>query len=179
MLISIVISCRKTEEAVKSNIEQAQKKQKEYYDLKHGAAACFNVGSVVLKKDFTRKKRKGGKLDYWWQGPYMITASLGKGLFKLKELNGDKVEIYIDCTFRGIFILPFPVVQQVNGFHLKRYLGRMQCLRVTEKLRWLSKCSAGPHFILHGPNRGVHSSSPHWAWPLGDSVNSRVQRRRN
>ena len=107
MLISIVISCRKTEEAVKSNIEQAQKKQKEYYDLKHGAAACFNVGSVVLKKDFTRKKRKGGKLDYWWQGPYMITASLGKGLFKLKELNRDKVEIYIDCTFRGIFIPPF------------------------------------------------------------------------
>ena len=82
---------QKTEEAVKSNIEQAQKKQKEYYDLKHGAAACFNVGSVVLKKDFTRKKRKGGKLDYRWQGPYMITASLGKGLFKLKELNGDKV----------------------------------------------------------------------------------------
>ena len=30
---------RNTEEAVKSNIEQAQKKQKEYYDLKHGAAA--------------------------------------------------------------------------------------------------------------------------------------------
>ena len=54
---------RKTEEAVKSNIEQAQKKQKEYYDLKHGA--CFNVGSVVLKKDFTCKKHKGGKLDYW------------------------------------------------------------------------------------------------------------------
>ena len=53
MLISIVISCWKTEEAVKSNIEQAQKKQKEYYDLKHGAAACFNVGSVVLKKVYS------------------------------------------------------------------------------------------------------------------------------
>ena len=81
---------QKTEEAVKSNIEQAQKKQKEYYDLKHGAAACFNVASVVLKKR-TSKNRKGKKLDYRWQGPCMITASLGKGLFKLKELNGDKV----------------------------------------------------------------------------------------
>ena len=58
--------------------------------MKHGAAACFNVASVVLKKR-TCKKRKGEKLDYRWQGPYMITASLGKGLFKLKELNGDKV----------------------------------------------------------------------------------------
>lgn len=85
---------RKTEEAIKANIEQAQKKQKEYYDQKHGAASCFGVGSMVLKKDFTRKKRKGGKLDYRWQGPYIISASLGKGLFKLKELNGDKVS----CT---------------------------------------------------------------------------------
>ena len=54
----------KTEEAIKANIEEAQRKQKEHNDLKHGAASCFNVGSVVLKKDFTRKKRKGGKLDY-------------------------------------------------------------------------------------------------------------------
>ena len=79
------------ETAIKENIEQAQKKQKEHYDLKHGAASCFSIGSVILKKDFTRKKRKGGKLDYRWQGPYVISASHGKGLFKLKELNGDKV----------------------------------------------------------------------------------------
>ena len=68
----------KTEEEVKANTEQAQKKQKEHYNLKHGAAACFNVGSVVLKKDFTRKKREGGKLDYRWEGPFIITAHLGK-----------------------------------------------------------------------------------------------------
>ena len=78
-------------EEIKANIKQAQKKKKKYYDLKHGAVACFNVGSVVLKKDFTRRKRKGGKMDYRWLGPYVISASLGKGLFKLKELNGDKV----------------------------------------------------------------------------------------
>ena len=89
--LNVQPNAKKTEEAVKANIKQAQKKQKEHYDLRHGAAACFNVGSVVLKKDFTRKKCKGGKLDYRWQGPYMISASLGKGLFKLKELDGDKV----------------------------------------------------------------------------------------
>lgn len=31
-------------------------------------------GAVVLK-DFNRKKRRGGKLDKCWEGPYVITAS--------------------------------------------------------------------------------------------------------
>ena len=88
---------QRTAEVIKENIKQAQQKQKEHYDLKHGAASCFNTGSLVLKKDFTRKKRKGGKLDYRWQGPFVIIASLGKGLFKLKELNGEKVRYIILC----------------------------------------------------------------------------------
>ena len=95
---------------------------------------------MVLKKDFTRKKRKGGKLDYRWEGPFVITASLWKGLFKLKDLNGDKVSCGLNvhleefsflnmhghyvvmCTlfiFTQIFLIQ--VVQRVNGFHLKRY----------------------------------------------------------
>ena len=87
-----VVAKRKTvEESVKVNIEAAQMKQKKYYDEKFGASSCFSVGSTVLKKDFMRKKQRGGKLDYRWQGPYTITAALGKGLFQLKELNGDKV----------------------------------------------------------------------------------------
>lgn len=79
------------EEMMKANIEAAQTKQKQYYDEKFGVSSCFTVGSTVLKKDFIRKKRRGGKLDYRWQGPYTITAALGKGLFQLKELHGDKV----------------------------------------------------------------------------------------
>lgn len=57
----LATKCRKTEDAIRENIKKAQRKQKEYYDLKHGAATCFNVGSVVLKEDFTRKKRRVGK----------------------------------------------------------------------------------------------------------------------
>lgn len=64
---------------IKENNQKAQAKQKEYYDLKHSAASCFKVGSLVFKKDFQQKKRKGGKLDYRWQGPYVIKALLGKG----------------------------------------------------------------------------------------------------
>ena len=44
-----------------------------------------------LRKDFRRKKRRGGKLDYHWKGPFVITKNLGKGLFQLNELHGDKV----------------------------------------------------------------------------------------
>ena len=43
------------------------------------------------KKDFTCKKRRGGKLYHRWIGPYVIEASLGKGLFKLKECQTNKV----------------------------------------------------------------------------------------
>ena len=71
---------RKMEGLVKSNIEAAQAKQK-YYDEKFGASSCLHVGSTVLKKDFTRKKRKGGKLDYRWQGPTSSLQLLEKGFF--------------------------------------------------------------------------------------------------
>ena len=86
---------KKVEENVKANIEQAQNKQKVYYDQKFGAASCFGVGSRVFIKDFKRKKRQRGKLDYRWVGPYKITNALGKGLYELKEENGGKVSISI------------------------------------------------------------------------------------
>ena len=88
---------RLMEESMKTNIEIAQAKQKEYNDAKFGAASCFGVGSAaaVFMKDFTRKKRHGGKLDYRWLGPYTITKALGKGLYELKEHTGDKACIYV------------------------------------------------------------------------------------
>ena len=92
------------EENIRSNIQEAQQKQKKYFDQKHGAGACFKVGATVLKRDFTRKKRRGGKLDYRWEGPFVITAVLGRGLYKLKGKDGPKV------------------VDRVNGTHLKPFL---------------------------------------------------------
>jgi hypothetical protein len=32
--------------------------------------------------------RKGGKLDYNWNGPYEITEQMSKGRYKLKNKNG-------------------------------------------------------------------------------------------
>lgn len=84
------------EKSIKVNIEKAQKKQKERYDKIHGASSCFDTGSLVLKKDFTRKKRKGGKLDHRWIGPYTIISSLGKGLFRLQECGSNNVRVLVD-----------------------------------------------------------------------------------
>ena len=47
----------------KSNIVAAQKKQKEHHDKKRAKPLCYNTGAIVLVKDFTQKKHKGGKLD--------------------------------------------------------------------------------------------------------------------
>ena len=54
---------------VKANIKQAQDKQKEYFDHKHANPTAYSVGAKVLKKDFLRKKRKGGKMDTRFVGP--------------------------------------------------------------------------------------------------------------
>ena len=87
----------------KANIMQAQENQKKAYDCKHFDPHVFKVGMLVLKKDFTRRKRKGGKLDPKWLGPYKIVATLGRGLYQLEECASAKV------------------VARVNGTHSKNY----------------------------------------------------------
>ena len=94
---------KKIDVEVKSNIQGAQKKQKMYYDRKHGVpGSLFAVGSLVLKKDFTQKKRKGGKLDRRWVGPYQITSLLGKGLYKIQKLGSDEVCHYYVYSFSSM-----------------------------------------------------------------------------
>ena len=73
---------RRLEEA-KRNILEAQQKQKEVYDRKHAKPECYKIGQLVLKKDFTRKKRKGGKLEIRFLGPYTISKVLPHGTYEL------------------------------------------------------------------------------------------------
>ena len=68
-----------------------------------GAGASFKLNAVVLKKDFLRSKRKGGKLDPKWLGPYRISKLLGKGLYSLTHSQNGHV------------------VKRVNRMHLKMY----------------------------------------------------------
>lgn len=92
-------------EVVQANILAAQERQKEQYDRKHSNPDVFRVGSLVLKKDFTREKHAGGKLDHKWLGPYRISGVLGRGLYRLEDVKN-----------------PTKVVSRVNGVHLKPYL---------------------------------------------------------
>lgn len=68
---------------------------------------CLNAfleGDKVLKKDFKRKKRAGGKMDTRYTGPYVIVECLTKGFYKLTEVaDSDNV------------------IERVNGAHLKAY----------------------------------------------------------
>ena len=89
----------------KANIQLAQKKQKLEYDRKHANPKAYELGAKVLKKDFKRKKRRGGKLDYKYVGPFTITKCLGKGLYSLQSIENPDV-----------------VIKSVNGVHIKPYL---------------------------------------------------------
>ena len=78
----------------------------------------------MLVKDFNRKKRKGGKLDYKWKGPYTITQCLGRGLYSLKAVDKSHE------------------IGRVNGAHLKQYLSPMHQETDTSKQNDSSlKCS--------------------------------------
>ena len=66
--------------AAKIKIRYAQKKQKFYYNHKHCKPGCFDIVSKVLLKDFSRRKRKGGKLDSRLTGPCIIEKKIGKGI---------------------------------------------------------------------------------------------------
>ena len=80
----------------------AQLKRMEAYDRRHFIPEWFQVGSNVLKKDFTRRKRKGEKLDV---GPYRVIGALGRRLYYLENVAD-----------------PTKVIARVNGVHLKQYL---------------------------------------------------------
>ena len=94
---------KKRLEEAKENILHAQKKQKEQYDKKHAKPHLFQPGQLVLKKDFTRRKRKGGKLDLKYLGPYTIVEELGKGTYLLALVGRPEEKV------------------QATGAHLKSY----------------------------------------------------------
>ena len=104
LLEEIMQQRRKRLESVKENIVIAQRRQKQQYDRKHSNPEVFAMGALVLKKDFTRKKRAGGKLDSRWTGPYRIVQSLGRGLYRLEDVR--------NCG---------KIVTRINGVHLKKY----------------------------------------------------------
>ena len=78
-------------EEAKQNILVPQIKQKRDYDRRHAKPHLFNTGKLVLKKDFTQKRQKGGKLDMKFVGPYEIGKKLMNGVYELISPNGNTI----------------------------------------------------------------------------------------
>ena len=71
------------------NILAAKKfsqQKKDDFDRRQANPDSFTVGQLVLKKDFTRKKWKWGKLAMKCLGPYEINKILSKGIFVMMEV---------------------------------------------------------------------------------------------
>ena len=79
-------------EGAKSSILAAQAKQKQLYDEKHSKPDCFPDGQQVLKKDFTRRKQNGGKLDHRFLGPFVIKQQLSWSVYLLNQ-DGKDVKV--------------------------------------------------------------------------------------
>ncbi|KAL5490728.1 hypothetical protein EMCRGX_G015905 [Ephydatia muelleri] len=136
---------------VKRNILAAQAKQKQHYDAKHTRAKLFDVGVQVLKKDFLRKKRKGGKLDPRWLGPYIITQKLSKGFYSLQSVANPS-----DC------------VKRVNGAHLKAFHSQVT-LRISVSPHHHCRLAipVNPHPVTQpSPIHSSQSTPQHSSQPL-------------
>lgn len=59
----------KVRENAKESISKEQKKQKIYYDKKHGLKHSLQPGQKVLLKNAKRINRKGDKMAHRWIGP--------------------------------------------------------------------------------------------------------------
>ena len=72
--------------AGRSNIQKAQAKQKELYDVRHQPPK-YKSGDCVWYRNSRRDTRKGGKLDSVWAGRSKIAVVLEKGTYKLEGLS--------------------------------------------------------------------------------------------
>ena len=92
-LFSLTAHRQQLLEKAKENIVKAQERQKNDYDRRRANPKVYTVGSKVLKKDFLRKKRKGGKMDAKYIGPYVITRQFRKRLYAQRLVSNPAVTV--------------------------------------------------------------------------------------
>ncbi|CAB3979307.1 retrotransposable element [Paramuricea clavata] len=97
------------------NIRKAQDRQKRNYDKKHDSTKLLKVGNLVLVKNMHNLDRKGWKMDTRWLRPYMITAHIGKGRYKLLSQESGK-----------------HLAKMINSSRLKKYIRRNPDEKSTE-----------------------------------------------
>ena len=72
------------------NITNAQARQKKNFDKRH-LIPSFDIGTMVLVKNMTRLARQGGKMDSHYTGPFEIVEEIGKGVYKIRDPETNKV----------------------------------------------------------------------------------------
>nr|GEU47451.1 reverse transcriptase domain-containing protein [Tanacetum cinerariifolium] len=71
-------------------IQEAKSKAKmeRYYNARVRNTS-FKPGELVYRNNEASDAKDGGKLEPKWEGPYEATKALGKGVYKLKDHNGN------------------------------------------------------------------------------------------
>jgi len=82
-----IINLKEDRSEVLDIIEKSQEKQKKIHDEKI-IEDKFEIGDKVLLKDSAKEKQWSGKLSQKWKGPYYIHQIIGKGAYKLRDMDG-------------------------------------------------------------------------------------------
>nr|GEV11556.1 hypothetical protein [Tanacetum cinerariifolium] len=71
-------------------IQEAKSKtiMEKYYNARVRDTS-FKPGDLVFRSNEASHAEDGGKLEPKWEGPYEVTEALGKGVYKLKDRNGN------------------------------------------------------------------------------------------
>ncbi|GJT10763.1 reverse transcriptase domain-containing protein [Tanacetum coccineum] len=78
------------EKREQSAIQEAKSKamMEKYYNVRVRNTS-FKPGDLVYQSNKASHAEDGGKLEPKWEGPYEVTEALGKGAYKLRDLNGN------------------------------------------------------------------------------------------
>jgi hypothetical protein len=82
-----IINLNEKRKEVLETIKRSQEKQKERHDEKI-IEDKFEIGDKVLLKDTAKEKQWSGKLSQKWKGPYYVHQIIGKGAYKLRDMDG-------------------------------------------------------------------------------------------
>lgn len=64
---------------------------KGYYDAKVRSTS-FRQGDFVYRANDASHTEDTGKLGPKWEGPYEVTETLGKGAYKLRDMDGRELQ---------------------------------------------------------------------------------------
>ena len=105
------------DELAKGNIQQAQEKQKKRYDAKH-KLPVFKVGDKVWRYNSRKETRKGGKLEYNWDGPYTISEQTTRGTYQLKNKGGKVLKKAVSSIRLKACVETEDVIKQVHVMYI-------------------------------------------------------------